>query len=119
MTSKAHIGKQAARLAAMPYFPSDERREPFLRETIAVLGRWCFTDAHVTAVVDDILGECRERCPSPAQIRDIAYRMRPPRGEGKCRACDGTGYVCFDDEEGRGFARRCAVCRPAEGAAAL
>lgn len=109
MTShRKHCKGQIMRFSGLPFFPLTEEG---LRELVDALERWTLTEAHATAVVDE-LSEESQRCPTPASIRGVAYAKRPPSPSNGCSVCRGAGFVIHEHGDGITSAAPCA-CRSA------
>lgn len=85
--NREHCRKQIARLGDMLPKTTESRKN-----LIDALDRWTVSDEHATAVVQTVI-DTLTFCPSPAELRTIAFNSRPEvaayRGCVECAASPG------------------------------
>lgn len=86
-----HIKRQLLRVSHLLGYPTESVA---LRDYVAALST-AGDEKAATRVMDQLVGEELERCPSPATIRRIAYDLRQGQHtrQAQCYTCDGAGYV--------------------------
>lgn len=86
-----HIKRQLLRLSHLLGYPTESVA---LRDYIAALST-AGDEKAATRVVDRLVGEELERCPTSATIRRIAYDLREGQNtrQAQCSFCGGSGWL--------------------------
>jgi hypothetical protein len=80
-------------MSGLPFFPADALAGLSLRDALA---EWTRGDEEWAGRVVNAILEDFERCPTPSDIRRVAWAERPqerPTGHEHCGKCDGSGWV--------------------------
>lgn len=86
MITREMARNAVALLADLPKYPESEAGRKHLVDFVQ---RFCFTYDHAQATMGAIL-EVYRWCPTPADIRLVADRHRPPMESNHCPRCEGS-----------------------------
>ncbi len=89
MTTGTEASKQIERLSGLDFYPHSDK--PALRE-LRMAGESAYTQAILTKVVDDWLGE-QIKCPKPAELRRLIHEKQSAIQRAKCHVCSNSGWV--------------------------
>lgn len=105
-----HFAKgQIMRLSRLRNFPLGREEAPLRADLVAVL-RGVDEEQTAKRIVEEWLIESTN-APTVSELNAIVRQARTPRKIG-CAKCQGTGFLLWQDGEGRDYAAPCA-CHPA------
>ena len=94
MIDRKSATAQIRRLSGLRYFPSEDEAR---RELVTALAESVLDQEHGERLISELLSSGGTGdCPTPPDIRRIAYALRPPearRAALGCNKCGGVGWV--------------------------
>jgi hypothetical protein len=109
MISEDFAKRQIMRLSRLRNFPLGREEAPLRADIVAVL-RGVDEEQTAKHIVEEWLIESTN-APTISELNAIVRQARTPRKIG-CPKCEGTGFLLWQDAEGRNHAAHC-TCHPA------
>ena len=101
MIPQAAAAAQVLRLSALPFWPSTTAQHR--AELIRVLAETAVSLAHAERTIQELVEQDAERVPTPAELRRLAWAIRPVTPTELCTCCGGTGWRILTKQDAEGI----------------